>query len=122
MPVEHSTPANNTRYQRHQAVLTHTERAPLDHTPSVHQLSKNVDRGKPMEGEEPCRRPRSRLRESEDKEGEESVEEEVSEETGIEVGFKGAPEASESPNLALPNQTLVSQTEPTFLKIMEQMN
>ncbi|MBW0495819.1 hypothetical protein O181_035534 [Austropuccinia psidii MF-1] len=56
MPVQHSPPAKYTRYQRHQAVLTPTERAPLDHTPSVHQLHENLERGPPMEGEETSRR------------------------------------------------------------------
>ncbi|MBW0517848.1 hypothetical protein O181_057563 [Austropuccinia psidii MF-1] len=105
MPVKHSPPAKNTRSQRHQAVLTPTARAPLDHTPSVHSLSANLDRGPQMEGEAPSRRggvnsktsrsfygllggypsipqrPRSKSGEAEDKEGEESVEEEDSEET-----------------------------------------
>ncbi|MBW0584239.1 hypothetical protein O181_123954 [Austropuccinia psidii MF-1] len=56
MPVQHNPPAKNTRSQRHQAVLTLTARAPLDHTPSVHQLSENLDRGTPMEGAAPSRR------------------------------------------------------------------
>ncbi|MBW0471123.1 hypothetical protein O181_010838 [Austropuccinia psidii MF-1] len=56
MPVQHRPPAKNTRSQRHKAVLTPTERAPLDRTPSVHQLSANFDRGSPMEGAEPPRR------------------------------------------------------------------
>ncbi|MBW0519024.1 hypothetical protein O181_058739 [Austropuccinia psidii MF-1] len=97
MPVQNSPPENNTRSQRHQAVLTPTARAPLDCTPSVHQLSENLERGPPMEGEAPSRRggvksrrsrsfssllggypsisqgPRSRSGEAEDKEGEESV-------------------------------------------------
>ncbi|MBW0510398.1 hypothetical protein O181_050113 [Austropuccinia psidii MF-1] len=96
MPVQHSPPANNTRSQRHQAVLTPAARAPLDHTPSVHQLSSNLDRGPPIEGAAPSRRggvksrrtrsfsgllggypsnsqgPRSRSGEDEDEEGEES--------------------------------------------------
>ncbi|MBW0476563.1 hypothetical protein O181_016278 [Austropuccinia psidii MF-1] len=100
MPVQHSPPAKNKRSQRHQAVPTITARDPLDHTPSVHQLSANLDRGPPMEGEAPSRRggvksrrsisfsgllsgyprisqgPRSRLGEAQDEEGEESVEEE----------------------------------------------
>ncbi|MBW0589645.1 hypothetical protein O181_129360 [Austropuccinia psidii MF-1] len=93
MPVQHSPPAKNTRSQRHQAVLTPTARAPLDRTPSVHQLRSNLDRGPPMEGAAPSRRggvksrrsrsfsgllggypgvsqgPRSRLGEAEDEEG-----------------------------------------------------
>ncbi|MBW0484576.1 hypothetical protein O181_024291 [Austropuccinia psidii MF-1] len=89
MAVQHSPPAKNTRSQRHQAVLTPTARAPLDCTPSVHQLSVNLDRVPPMEVAAPSRRsrsfsgllggypsisqgPRSRLGEAEDEEGEES--------------------------------------------------
>ncbi|MBW0485013.1 hypothetical protein O181_024728 [Austropuccinia psidii MF-1] len=54
---------------------------------------------------------RSRSGEAEDEEGEDSEETEVA----------GAPEASEAPNLAHSNQPLVSQAEPNFLKMMEQM-
>ncbi|MBW0569580.1 hypothetical protein O181_109295 [Austropuccinia psidii MF-1] len=139
MPVQHSPPAKNTRSQRHQAVLTPTARAPLDRTPSVHQLSANLDRGPPIEGAAPSRRggvksrrsrsfsgllggypsipqgPRSRLGEAEYEEGE-------SEETKVAAALAGAPEASEAPNVALFNQPLVSQAEPNFLKMMEQMN
>ncbi|MBW0526219.1 hypothetical protein O181_065934 [Austropuccinia psidii MF-1] len=92
----------NTSSQRNQAVLTPTARAPLECTPSVPQVSANLDRGPPMEGEAPSIRgglrlrrsrsfsgllggypnnsqaPRSILGESEDEEGEESVEEEES--------------------------------------------
>ncbi|MBW0492890.1 hypothetical protein O181_032605 [Austropuccinia psidii MF-1] len=117
MPVKHSPPAKNTRSQRHQAVITPTARAPLDHTPSVHQMSANLDRGPPMEGEAPSRRggPRRRSGEAEDEEGEES------EETEMVAALEGAPEASEASNLAHSNQPLVSHAEPNFLKIMEQM-
>ncbi|MBW0460412.1 hypothetical protein O181_000127 [Austropuccinia psidii MF-1] len=96
MPVQHSPPAKNTRSQIHKAVLTTTARAPLDHTPSFHQQSENLDRGPHMEGAAPSRRggvksrrsrsfsgflgvypsisqgPRSRSGEAEDEEGEES--------------------------------------------------
>ncbi|MBW0556575.1 hypothetical protein O181_096290 [Austropuccinia psidii MF-1] len=96
--IKHSSPAKNTRSQRHQAVLNPKTRAPLEYTPPVHQLSANLDRGPPMEGAEPSRRgdvksrrstsfsgflggypsisqgPTRRLGESEDEEGEESVE------------------------------------------------
>ncbi|MBW0511270.1 hypothetical protein O181_050985 [Austropuccinia psidii MF-1] len=65
--------------------------------------------------------PRSRLGEAEDEEGEESVEEEESEETEVAAALAGAPEAPEAPNLALSNQPSVSQAEPNFLKMMEQM-
>ncbi|MBW0545635.1 hypothetical protein O181_085350 [Austropuccinia psidii MF-1] len=56
MTVQHSPPSKNTRSQRHQAVLTPTARDPPDRTPSVHQLSSNLDRGPPIEGEAPSRR------------------------------------------------------------------
>ncbi|MBW0488929.1 hypothetical protein O181_028644 [Austropuccinia psidii MF-1] len=109
--------ANNKRSQRHQAVLTPTARAPLDHTPPVHQLSANLDRGPPMEGAATSRRggPRSRSGEAEDEEGEEF------EETEVAAALAGAPEAFEDQNLAPSNQPLFSQAEPNFLKMMEQM-
>ncbi|MBW0520697.1 hypothetical protein O181_060412 [Austropuccinia psidii MF-1] len=139
MRVQNSPAAKNTRSQRHQPVLTPTARAHLDHKPSVHQLSENVDRGTPMEEEEPSRRgcvnsrrsrslsgllggypsisqgPRSSLGEAKDKEGEDSEENEVA------AALTGAPEASEAANLPHSNKTLVSQTEQNFLKMMEQM-
>ncbi|MBW0570416.1 hypothetical protein O181_110131 [Austropuccinia psidii MF-1] len=139
MPVQYSPPAKNTRSQRHQAVLTPTERAPLDCTPSVHQLSANLDRGPPMEWAAPSRRgvvksrrsrsfsgllsgyssiyqgPRSRSGEAEDEEGEDSDKSKVA------TALTGVSEASEASNLAPSNQLLVSQAEPNFLKMMEQM-
>ncbi|MBW0478358.1 hypothetical protein O181_018073 [Austropuccinia psidii MF-1] len=89
MPVQHSPPAKNTRFQRDPAVLTPTVRVPVDCTPSVHQLSANLDRGPQMEWAPTSRRSRSfsgllggypsmsegeraRLGEAEDEEGEES--------------------------------------------------
>ncbi|MBW0476237.1 hypothetical protein O181_015952 [Austropuccinia psidii MF-1] len=104
MPVQNSPPAKNKRSQRHQAVLTPTARASLERTPSVHQLSENLDRGPPVQGEAPSRRG-----------------EEESEETEVAAALAGSPEASKAPNLAHSNQPCVSQAEPNFLKIMEQM-
>ncbi|MBW0493770.1 hypothetical protein O181_033485 [Austropuccinia psidii MF-1] len=139
IPAQYSPPAKNTRSQRHQAVLTPTARAPLDRTPSVHQLSANLDRGPPVEGEAPSRRggvksrisrslsglfggypsisqgPRSKSGKPEDEEGDES------EETEVAASLEGAPEAPEAPNLAPSNQPLVSQAGPNFLKMMEQI-
>ncbi|MBW0500117.1 hypothetical protein O181_039832 [Austropuccinia psidii MF-1] len=114
MPVKHSPPAKNTRSQGAQAVLTPTLRAPLDHTPSVNQMSENLDKGVA-----PSRRggPRGRLEEAEDEVGEDSVEEEETEAPEME----GAHKASEARNMALSNYPLVSQAEPNFLKMMEQM-
>ncbi|MBW0574913.1 hypothetical protein O181_114628 [Austropuccinia psidii MF-1] len=139
MQVQHSPPAKNTTSQRNPAILTPIARAPLDHTPSICQLSANLDRGPAMEGAAPSRRGgiksrRSRpfygllggypgmsegarviLGEAEHEEGEES------EETEVATALKGVPEASEAANLAHSNQPLVSQAEPNFLNIMEQM-
>ncbi|MBW0549265.1 hypothetical protein O181_088980 [Austropuccinia psidii MF-1] len=119
MPVQHSPPAKNTRSQRGHAVLAPRVRAPLDCTPSFYQISENLDRVTPMEGAAPSRRgePISRLGKSEHKYGEEPVEEEESEETEV----AGSPEASEAPNLAPFYESLVSQSEPNFLKMMEQI-
>ncbi|MBW0556427.1 hypothetical protein O181_096142 [Austropuccinia psidii MF-1] len=128
MPVQHSPPANNTRSQRNISVLTPTARVPLDCTPSVHQLSATLDRGPPMEGEGHSRRGGMKSRRSRsfsvllgDKEGEESVEEENSGETEVEDALENAPEIPQGSNVAPTNQPLVSQSEPSLLKIMEQM-
>ncbi|MBW0498549.1 hypothetical protein O181_038264 [Austropuccinia psidii MF-1] len=61
--------------------------------------------------------PQSGSGEAEDEELEESFEEEESDEKEVE----GVPAAPEAPNLAHSNQPLVSQCEPNFLKMMEQM-
>ncbi|MBW0560462.1 hypothetical protein O181_100177 [Austropuccinia psidii MF-1] len=123
MPVQNSPPATNTRFKRIPAVLTPTERVPLDCTPSVHQLSANLDRGPPMEGVAPPRRggmksrrsryfsgllggypgmfegARARLGEVEDEEGEESVEEEDSGETEVEDDLSNSLEVPHGSNL-----------------------
>ncbi|MBW0574701.1 hypothetical protein O181_114416 [Austropuccinia psidii MF-1] len=57
---------------------------------------------------------KARLGEAEDEEGE-------SEETEVATALAGVPEASEAENPAYSNQPLVSQAEPNFLKMMEQM-
>ncbi|MBW0466775.1 hypothetical protein O181_006490 [Austropuccinia psidii MF-1] len=64
MPVKNIPPAKNTRYQRNKAVPTPTARASLECTQSVHQLSANLDRGPPVEWEEPSRRGGMRSRRS----------------------------------------------------------
>ncbi|MBW0462988.1 hypothetical protein O181_002703 [Austropuccinia psidii MF-1] len=117
MPVKHGPPAKNARSQRIPAVLTPTARAPLDRTPSVHQLSANLERGLQMEGAAPSRRggmkyrrsrsfsgllggypgmsegARARLGEVEEEQGEESVEEEDSGETEVADTLENAPES-----------------------------
>ncbi|MBW0508081.1 hypothetical protein O181_047796 [Austropuccinia psidii MF-1] len=129
MPIKHSSQAKNTSFQRNQAVLTTTARAPLDHKPSVNQLSSNLDRGPPMKGAAPSRRggmksrrlrsfsgflngypgnsqgPRIRLGEAKEEEGEES------EDNQVEASLESATEASEAPNTSLSNQPLVSQAD-----------
>ncbi|MBW0586262.1 hypothetical protein O181_125977, partial [Austropuccinia psidii MF-1] len=55
MPVQHSPSVKNNRSQRNPAVLTPTARVPLERTPSIHQLSANLDRGPPMDGAAPSR-------------------------------------------------------------------
>ncbi|MBW0579753.1 hypothetical protein O181_119468 [Austropuccinia psidii MF-1] len=145
MPVQHSPLAKNTISQKIPAVLTPTARAPLDRTPSVHQLSANLDRGPPIEGEASSRRggmksrrsrsfsgllggypgmsegARAILGEVEDEEGEESVEEEDSWETEVAYALENAPEVPQGYNLALSSQPPVSQIDPSLLKMMEQM-
>ncbi|MBW0562453.1 hypothetical protein O181_102168 [Austropuccinia psidii MF-1] len=125
MPVKHSPPAKNTRSQRNPAVLTPTARVPLDRTPSVHQLNANLDRGPPMERAAPSITGGMKSRRSRSfsvlLEGEEYVEEEDSGETEVEDALANALELPEGANLALSSQPLVSQTEPSLLKMMEQM-
>ncbi|MBW0535820.1 hypothetical protein O181_075535 [Austropuccinia psidii MF-1] len=120
MTVQHSPPSDNTRSQRHQGVLTPIARAPLDRTPSVHQLSAHLDRGPQIDREAPSRA-ESRAGEAEDEEGEEYMEEEESEEIEVAAALEGSLEDSEAPNLAHSNQTFVSKAEPNFHKMMEQM-
>ncbi|MBW0527181.1 hypothetical protein O181_066896 [Austropuccinia psidii MF-1] len=64
---------------------------------------------------------RERLGEVEDEEGEESVEEEDSGETEVADALENAPEVPQGSNLAPTNQPIVSQSDPSLLKIMEQM-
>ncbi|MBW0540754.1 hypothetical protein O181_080469 [Austropuccinia psidii MF-1] len=64
---------------------------------------------------------RARLGEVEDEEGEESVEKEYSGETEVEDALANAPEVPQCSHLALSSQSLASQTEPSLLKMLEQM-
>ncbi|MBW0548883.1 hypothetical protein O181_088598 [Austropuccinia psidii MF-1] len=64
---------------------------------------------------------RVRLGEVEDEEGEESVEEEESGETEVVYALEYAPEVPQGFNIALSSKPLVSQTEPSLLKMMEKM-
>ncbi|MBW0567625.1 hypothetical protein O181_107340 [Austropuccinia psidii MF-1] len=64
---------------------------------------------------------RARLGEVEDEEGEEFVEEEDSGETEVADALENAPEVPQVSNLDATNQPLVSQSDPSLLKMMEQM-
>ncbi|MBW0552290.1 hypothetical protein O181_092005 [Austropuccinia psidii MF-1] len=100
MPFQHSPPAKNTKSQRHQALLTPTERAPIDCTPSVHQLSENLDRGPPIEGEAPSK----------------NQDHSLACWVAIQEFLKGL--EADQPHS---NQPLVSQGETKFLEMMEQV-
>ncbi|MBW0574545.1 hypothetical protein O181_114260 [Austropuccinia psidii MF-1] len=57
MPTQHSPPARQTRSQpRTEAVLTPTQRAPLDGSIVVSQLRAKLDRGPILEGAAPSRK------------------------------------------------------------------
>ncbi|MBW0591173.1 hypothetical protein O181_130888 [Austropuccinia psidii MF-1] len=101
MQIQHSPPAKNTRSQKNTAVLNPTAMVTLDRTPSVNQLSANMDRGPPMEGAAPSRRGRMKSRRSR--------------------SLSGLLEVPQGSNLAPTNQPLVFQSYPSLLKIMEQM-
>ncbi|MBW0538354.1 hypothetical protein O181_078069 [Austropuccinia psidii MF-1] len=64
---------------------------------------------------------RARLGEVEDEEGEDPVEEEDSGETEVADSLENSPEVPQGSNLAPTNQPLVSQSDPSLLRIMEQM-
>ncbi|MBW0532621.1 hypothetical protein O181_072336 [Austropuccinia psidii MF-1] len=64
---------------------------------------------------------RERLGEVEDEEGEESVEEEDSGEIEVEDALANAQEVPQGSNLALSSKRILSQTEPSLLKMMEKI-
>ncbi|MBW0496946.1 hypothetical protein O181_036661 [Austropuccinia psidii MF-1] len=64
---------------------------------------------------------RARLGEVEEEEEEESESEEDSGGTEVADALSNAPEAPQGSNLSLTNQPLISQSDPSILKIMEQM-
>ncbi|MBW0531341.1 hypothetical protein O181_071056 [Austropuccinia psidii MF-1] len=146
MPVKHSPPARQTRSQaRAQAVLTPTQRPPMDGTPAVPQLRVQLDRGPHMEGAEPSiqegrgtRRTssfsgvvgafpglsRTRLKvpgEDYEEEGENYVEEEESDGTESSPAPVGVPQGTGGPTLAQSDQPGSHQSEPSLLAIMQQM-
>ncbi|MBW0560480.1 hypothetical protein O181_100195 [Austropuccinia psidii MF-1] len=64
---------------------------------------------------------RARLGEVEDEEGEESAKEEDSGGTEVADALANSPEVPQGSNIAPTNQPLVSQSDPSLLKIMEKM-
>ncbi|MBW0497549.1 hypothetical protein O181_037264 [Austropuccinia psidii MF-1] len=64
---------------------------------------------------------RARLEEAEYEEGEDSVKEEDSGKTEVPEALESAPEVPQGSNIAHTNQPLVSQSDPSLLKIMEQI-
>ncbi|MBW0534473.1 hypothetical protein O181_074188 [Austropuccinia psidii MF-1] len=141
MSLQHSPPARQTRSQaRDQAVLTPTQRAPLDGTPEVPPLKTQLDRGPIKEGAEPSRKEgrvpiRSNsfsgvvggfpgmLRTNCRGPGEEenSVEEEESDGTEASAAPVGASEGTRGPTLSQSDQPVSHQTEPSLLAIMQKM-
>ncbi|MBW0482294.1 hypothetical protein O181_022009 [Austropuccinia psidii MF-1] len=102
---------------------------PLDCTPSVHQLSEDLERRPPIEGEESSRRGGMKSRSSRSFSGLmggypgifQGPRRRLGEETEVADALSGAPEACDDQNLSLSNKPVVSQGEPNFLKIMEKM-
>ncbi|MBW0526814.1 hypothetical protein O181_066529, partial [Austropuccinia psidii MF-1] len=90
--------------------------SPLDCTPSVHQLSENLDRGPPMEGAAPSRRAGVKSRRSRSFSGLLGGYPRISQGPRSRSG-----EAEDEEGRTHYNQPLVSQAEPNFLKVMEQM-
>ncbi|MBW0572828.1 hypothetical protein O181_112543 [Austropuccinia psidii MF-1] len=114
MPVKHSPPAKQTRYQaRAQAALNTTPRVPLDGTPAVPQLRAQLDRGPCMEGEVQG--------EDDDEEEENSVEEDKSDGTEGVPAPVGESQSSGGTTLAQSDQPVSNQSEPSFLAILHQM-
>ncbi|MBW0470145.1 hypothetical protein O181_009860 [Austropuccinia psidii MF-1] len=147
MPAQHSPPARQRRSQGSaQAVLTPTPRASLDSTQEVPQLRAQLDRGPILEGAEPSRKEGRGPRRSssflggvgrfpgisrttfkgpgEDGEEEEENSMEEEESYGAEGGPNpvGASQRTGALTIALSNQAVSHQSEPSLLAIMQQMN
>ncbi|MBW0494466.1 hypothetical protein O181_034181 [Austropuccinia psidii MF-1] len=123
MPVWHSPPERQTRSQATaQAVLTPTQRVPLDRTPAVPQLRAQLDREPHLEGEAPSRKTVFKGPcEFDEEEEENSVEEEESYGTEGVPAPVGASKVTVGPTIAQYSQTVSHQSEPFLLAIMKQM-
>ncbi|MBW0530583.1 hypothetical protein O181_070298 [Austropuccinia psidii MF-1] len=108
MPFQYSPPAGQTiSWARAQSVLTKTPRAPLDGTPEAAQLGAYLDRGPIIEGTEPFRKKGRVPRRSRSF-------------SGVVVPFTGI--TAGGPTLALSNEPVSHQSDPSLLAIMQQMN
>ncbi|MBW0576786.1 hypothetical protein O181_116501, partial [Austropuccinia psidii MF-1] len=122
MPVQHSTPARDTRSQaRIQAFPTPTTRAPLNGTPEVTQLRAHLERGPIIKGEAPFREEGrgttfKSLGEDDSEEEENSVEEEGADGTEDTTAPEGASQGTGGPTLLKYNQP-----DPSLLPIMQKM-
>ncbi|MBW0472201.1 hypothetical protein O181_011916 [Austropuccinia psidii MF-1] len=112
MPVKHSPPAKQTSSQaRTQAVLTPTQRAPLDGTPAAPQLRTKYERSSTIqEGRKRAKKVKFIFRSSN------AEEEKESDGTEAAPDPVGVPQGTGRPNIALSNQP-----EPSLLAIMQQM-
>ncbi|MBW0494858.1 hypothetical protein O181_034573 [Austropuccinia psidii MF-1] len=124
MLIQHSPPARQTRSQaRTQAVLTPTPRAPLDSTPPEGRGPRRSSSFSGVVGGFPGLS-RASLKvpgEDDEEEEENSVEEEESDVTEAAPAPVGAPQGTASPTLALSDQTVSHQSEPSLLAIIQQM-
>ncbi|MBW0491752.1 hypothetical protein O181_031467 [Austropuccinia psidii MF-1] len=122
MPIQHSTPARQTRTQ---AVLTTTPRAPLDGTPSVPQLRAQLDRGPVWKEQHHPRRKEEGQEDQADSHDEEEednyVEEEGSDGTEGAPAPVGVPQGTGGLTLGYSHQPFSHQSEPSLLAIMQQM-
>ncbi|MBW0511897.1 hypothetical protein O181_051612 [Austropuccinia psidii MF-1] len=108
MPIQHSPPARQTRSQaRDQAILTPTPRAPLDSTPAVPQLRAPYGKKRAQKIKFFFR---SNGEEEEDSDGTEGV-----------PAPLGASQGTGGPTLALSNQPVSHESEPSLLAIMQKM-
>ncbi|MBW0477900.1 hypothetical protein O181_017615 [Austropuccinia psidii MF-1] len=123
MPVQHSPPARQTRYQaRAQAVLTPTPRAPLDGTPAVPQLRAQFGRSRNMqEGRKRAKKIRFPLRINGEEGEENSVEEERSDGTEGGPAPLGTCQGTGRPTLAQSNQPISDESKQSLLAIIPKM-
>ncbi|MBW0558643.1 hypothetical protein O181_098358 [Austropuccinia psidii MF-1] len=121
MSIQQSPPARQTTSQaRTQALLTQTQRAPLDATQKAPQLGAELDRGPILEGRKSAKKIKGPAEYGEEEQYN-SVEEEDSDGTGGVPAPVEASQGTEGPTLAQSNQPVSHQSEPSLLANMQQM-